>query len=457
VDSTQVIPNIGPGLGGESEKSMRFPMRLRHNGKGRVLVTLYKRDGGYRAYWRSRGLDGKARSEQKEFRFYVEAKDFADEKVKKLAAAAKGRLVSGLAEGEASDARAALGVLQRFYEDTGERLKLNDVAVRYCDAARKLGKTPVHDAIDGFLSNVAVVKRKPLVEAVTEFLEGRKHLAESKDGARPKHSPVYEANVAMWLNQFAGTLPGHTVLDIGKKHLDIYMGSFSGLSPKSRNDRRAIVKQLLRWCAAKDYLAQNHRLFEAVSFKTEDVDISEIDFYRPKELRLMLDAASVELLPVVALGGLAGIRREEIMRVEWADVWRVPGKVEIGARIAKGRKRRLVSICPALNAWLRPYRKASGRVWSKSPDTLEEGLAELRDGAGVPARRNGLRHAFITFHMAAHSNENLTAAECGNSPQMIHEHYRALATAAEAKRWFGTNPAKARGNVIDLPTNTATK
>ena len=110
----------------------------------------------------------------------------------------------------------------------------------------------------------------------------------------------------------------------------------------------------LRWCAAKDYLPQNHRLFEAVDFKTEDADFAEIDYYRPEELKKMLDGAAAASVPVIALGGLAGLRREEIMRLDWADVWRIKGKVEISARIAKGRRRRLVTICPALAAWLRP-------------------------------------------------------------------------------------------------------
>jgi hypothetical protein len=85
---------------------------------------------------------------------------------------------------------------------------------------------------------------------------------------------------------------------------------------------------------------------------------------------------------------------------------------------------------------------------------LEEALAKLRDEktVKVKARRNGLRHSFITFHMAMHTNENLTAAEAGNSPQMIHDHYRALATQKEARAWFSVKPAKAAKseNVIQL-------
>ncbi len=129
--------------------------------------------------------------------------------------------------------------------------------------------------------------------------------------------------------------------------------------------------------------------------------------------------------------------------------------MEIGPQIAKGRKRRLVDICHALAAWLRPYRNVTGQVWGKSPDALEEALAALRDGLGMPARRNGLRHGFISFHMALHCNENLTAVEAGNSPQMIHDAYRALVTRKEAVQWFGVKPAKRVADIIQLPTTAA--
>jgi integrase len=169
----------------------------------------------------------------------------------------------------------------------------------------------------------------------------------------------------------------------------------------------------------------------------------------------MLNGADEALVPVIALGGLAGLRREEIMRLEWADVWHVGGKVEISARIAKGRKRRLVDICPALADWLQPYRNATGLVWAGSASGLEAALRSVREAANIPSRRNGLRHAFITFHMAMHANENLTSAEAGNSPQMLHEHYRALATKAEAEKWFAVAPARA-ANVIPLAAATTT-
>jgi len=44
----------------------------------------------------------------------------------------------------------------------------------------------------------------------------------------------------------------------------------------------------------------------------------------------------------------------------------------------------------------------------------------------------------------------LTAAQAGNSPAMIHAHYKGLATKAEAEKWFNVNPPGAAKNVIPL-------
>ena len=63
-------------------------------------------------------------------------------------------------------------------------------------------------------------------------------------------------------------------------------------------------------------------------------------------------------------------------------------------------------------------------------------FGQLRERLKIKSRRNGLRHAFCTYHFACHSDENVTAAQAGNSPAMIHAHYKGLATKAEAEKWF---------------------
>jgi integrase len=433
---------------------VKFPKRLRHRGKGKVLATIYKFPDSYRLYWRAR-VDGKPKSRMKDFKSYAEAKREGDKVVTDLA---KGR-ATGLSPGQVADTQNALEELQRFYQTTGKRISIRFAVGAYCESARKLGERALAEAVDGFLSTVATIKRVDLSEAVEQFIESRKLKTVAKDGKRPQLSPSWAYIVAMWLREFARTFPGHAVCDLSREHLTAYVNGHGDVSPRTRNGRRNAVKMFLKWAVERDYLAANHRLLVADGMTKEVEDLGDVEFHTPKELRMLLDCASQRaefrnLLPIIALGGLAGLRLQEIARLDWADVWRVPGHIEIAATKAKTRQRRLVEICPALAAWLQPFCGCEGGVWAGTLDNFHDLFGKLRDELGIPARRNGLRHAFCTYHFALHANENLTAQQAGNSPAMIHGHYKGLAVKAEAQKWFKVRPPKGAKNVIPLKAAT---
>ena len=155
---------------------------------------------------------------------------------------------------------------------------------------------------------------------------------------------------------------------------------------------------------------------------------------------------------IIAIGGLAGLRTAELLRLDWADVWRVKGHIEVTAGKSKTRQRRLVRIVPALAGWLRQFRTFTERKLSTVHEiTFQQHFAELCADAKVERKPNGLRHAFCTYHFAWRANENLTAAQAGNSPAMIHAHYKGLATKAEASKWFNVKPSRSGKSVIPLP------
>jgi len=111
-----------------------------------------------------------------------------------------------------------------------------------------------------------------------------------------------------------------------------------------------------------------------------------------------------------------------------------------------------VEIGPALAAWLEPFRVVTeGKLWSGHEISFQRSFGQVCEVAGVPRKANGLRHAFWTYHFAAHANEDLTAQHAGSSPAMIHAHYKGLATKAEAEKWFDVKPSKAATNLIPLP------
>ena len=256
----------------------------------------------------------------------------------------------------------------------------------------------------------------------------------------------------MQLTRFAATVPNTAICDLSKEHLDTFIGSLDTVqttsrngraagSAKSRNHYRASIRQFLQWAVRKDYLAPTHRLIEADAMRPERANNTAVELYTPGELDKLLTSANGTFRPIIAIGGLAGLRTAELLRLDWADVWRVAGHIEVTAGKAKTRQRRLVEICPALAAWLEPFRKVTnGKLWAGHEITFQQHFVDLCDGAKVTRKTNGLRHAFCTYHFAAYANENQTAQQAGNSPAMIHAHYKGLATKAEGENWFGVLP-----------------
>ncbi len=311
---------------------MRFPKVVRYR---KAEVTIYGKKKKYLFYRLVYRVDGKRR--MRAFRTYSDAITQAKKLVKSLS---QGSPVAALSAAQARDAISALERLQGLYVATGRRVSLLAAVSEFSDASvNKLNGRILGDVVESYLKTIASVKRKTVAEAVEEFIETRRPLAEAKAGKRAKLSKNYACLVGLWLREFAKTFPATAVCELGKEHLDLYMRKHDAHAPKSRNHFRGAVKMFLTWCAKRDYLSSTHRLFEADSMVTEAADMSEIEYYRPKELQEMLESASdnldfKELLPVIALGGLAGLRLEETLRLEWDDVWRVGGAC--GNKGAKG-------------------------------------------------------------------------------------------------------------------------
>jgi integrase len=429
--------------------NVKYPKRIRYRGK--VLATIYGKCKGrdsYRVAWQVAGQRRMA-----SFPSYSLAKRHADGLVKDLA---KGSQVTALNPAQARDALAALERLADYYRATGRRVSLLAGISEFVEASAKLNGHALGEAVEGYLRTVATVKRKDVAAAVEEFIQTNEPRTRSANGQRAQLSGKYFYNLAIQLRRFASTFPNTALCDLTKPHMDAFAGSLGDYSAKSRNHHRAAVRQLLQWAVRKDYLPGTHRLGEADGLRPEHANTAEISFYTPRELAALLANADDTLRPAISVGGLAGLRTAELLRLDWADVWRVPGHIEITAGKSKTRQRRLVEICPALQAWLEPYRvRERGKFWPGEETTFQEHFGELCKKAEVTRKTNGLRHSFCSFHFALLANENLTAAQAGNSPAMIHAHYKGLATKADAEKWFAILPAKAAKNVIPLPGNQA--
>jgi integrase len=176
----------------------------------------------------------------------------------------------------------------------------------------------------------------------------------------------YAAHVECWLREFAATFPGHRLGDLNRDFLARYMAAHAALGP-SRATTAAPRWRCFCAGASGKTISPTHRLLEADAMQKEQLDTAATDFYRPANFAALLESAEGPMRAIIALQGLAGLRLEEALRLTWENVFGIPGHIEITAQNAKTRRRRLVEICPALAAWLEPFRGMEGKSGTKPP------------------------------------------------------------------------------------------
>ncbi len=430
-----------------------FPLVVKHR---QARVKIYRKSAKYPFYRIAYRAEGKRIL--RSFKTYREAKAEAKRVVRQLAAGMDS--VARLSVREALAYKFAMGKLDELSVHLSERnfgrdalpvqVSLEDAIAEYVEAKRALGTTRLIHAVERYLELVNRLKRTSVRDAVNEYIAHRHQLTlPPRPGVRPSLSRKAAYQERLQLGRFAKAIQCD-VCDLTKDHFELFFRvHLKSLTPKSRNHYRATLRQWIKFCVAKDYLSADHRLTESPAFNAEKADTGDIEIYTPAEFAALLNRAEGPLKVLIAIGGLAGLRTQELLRLDWADVWRCPGYIEVGKDKAKTRQRRLVPVVDSLAAWLAPWREyTQGLIWPGHEITFQQHFQRLAREAGVPRKRNGLRHSFISYRLAAIQNENQVAQEAGTSPPIIHSHYRELCTPEEAKAWFAVRPSEAEARLV---------
>jgi integrase len=169
----------------------------------------------------------------------------------------------------------------------------------------------------------------------------------------------------------------------------------------------------------------------------------DVLIWSPAETRLILEHVSAKWLPAIAIGFFAGLRKSEILRLDWSAFKfdQDPPEIAVSAKIAqKIRRSRLVPILPNLMSWLEPYRARVGPLYPGNFKTNENALSleikRIRKRTGLPRRDNALRHSFGTYRLALTRNCARVAEEMGNSPRKVRENYNDPRPESEAQSFF---------------------
>lgn len=318
-------------------------------------------------------------------------------------------------------------------------------AVRQFFEARKMlaGRASVLEAIQGYVTEL---DREKLPEITFPDLaeELLSVLSQSK-------SSCYNLDMRSRLRAAARTFTGN-IGDIKTADIDRWLEGMRDRTNCTKNNYRNAVRILFRFGRNKNYLPRGMKT-EAEYTNSFDSLRGPIGIYTPEQMEIMLSRISPRILPFIAIGGFAGLRSAEILRLKWENVLFDSHVIVVPARVAKTKNRRLVPILPALAAWLKPFKQDSGMVVPhfKAAHSLAKlyraAMDAIQDKDGktlVELVHNGLRHSFVSYRVADIQNVHQVSLEAGNSPKVVHSSYRELVTVSAAKKWFNIFPTKER-------------
>jgi integrase len=314
------------------------------------------------------------------------------------------------------------------------------------------------------------LKRISVADAVTKFRA-------EKESANRRERYLNDLELELgYLTAKCGTKLAH---EVQKEDL-VEIVTAGNRGPVRQNNIRKDYRTFFNWCVANGYAERNPA--ELVPVKT--VEHGEIATLSLKQVQQLMTVAvgykRGKLVPYIALATFCAIRPDELARLSWGQIDLEERQVTITASAAKKRGRRVVDIPENCVAWLARHAKKKpairGTNWRKDFDWVRARIGfgnpkRMPQGRGgknkdrwrdlKPWTQDVLRHTGISCHYRLHENEGKTAAWAGNSPDMIHAHYRALVSAKEAKAFFEIIPGpkgrvaevserKAKGKIVEL-------
>jgi integrase len=303
----------------------------------------------------------------------------------------------------------------------------------------------LRDAVRYYLPYLQATNRTCTAAQLAEELVKVK----KSDGA----SQRYLGDLRNRLKQFATSFDGKAVASITSTEIDNWLRSLSDsdtgklLAATTRNNFRRVLMVAFNFAEDRGYCVVNpvEKTAKAKAIQTPP-GILTVD-----ETSCLLENAPEKLVPYIAIGAFAGLRRAELERLDWKEVDLQSRLIEVTASKAKSARRRFVKIKPNLLLWLKPYAQSRGAV---TPSDYRELLDKAREDAAIKTwPNNALRHGFASYYLAHFKKAGAAelALELGHTnSNLVFQHYRQLVRPKEAKRYWSLAPTATGRKIVRL-------
>jgi integrase len=304
---------------------------------------------------------------------------------------------------------------------------LRVMAQECADVLSGYGKT-IRDATSHYLAHLKANEKSCTAEQLVNALLAAKRA----DGVGERHLRDIQSRLSVFAEKFDGKM----VAEITTVEIDAWLRSLN-VGPRTRNHYRAATILAFNLAVRSGYAVSNPAENAAkVKVIGETPGILSIN-----QASALLVNASPEILPYVAIGLFAGLRRAELERLNWSEIDFDSNLIEVTAAKSKTATRRFVNLQPNLRQWLLPVRQHNGPVTPQ--ENFRQLFEQARAAAGITEwPDNALRHSFASYHLAHFKNAAATALELGHHDSRItFRHYRELVKPKEAERFWNIRPA----------------
>lgn len=350
---------------------------------------------------------------------------------------------------------------------TATRLKntrLTDEQVKDAErAVAKLGdgfpKKTLLDAVEYFLSNYREpIRQIRVADAVSQFITDR-----AKQNRRPDTLRNLRSRLGMFSRTYGNKYVAELTIDDCRDFV-----FRKGTSPRNQINDRLTGSNFLNWCMLRQFSVINPMKL---------VDKSAVDAHEPSILSLadcrsLLVAARDYkeglLLPYTVLSLFAGLRPTETARLSWDRVDLTDGTITLDGKTTKTRQRRIVKLPDNAIAWLLPMAPRHPKF---VPPAFPRHFAQVKIAAGFKGKKGEkakdgkpalrpwiqdyLRHTALSMYLAKYKHEGEAASWAGNSPNVIHRHYKGLVKEADATEFWSITPETVGGGIVQFPHHAA--
>jgi hypothetical protein len=341
-----------------------------------------------------------------------------------------------------------------FGRGTSAKPQINDRQSAILSMAETEGLT-IEDIQEAFRHYRATIlnvsKRAHLFELVEKFLERQVH-----EGRAPRTLDDDRQR----LSKLCASFENIDVSRLTETGLRQYLEHYPPGS--NRRSHYKAVRKFIRWAHESGYLAidlmARIRPLDQWGVNNEIVPIE--DFRRllfvtaglePIEPDGMSTMRYIGLLPYFVLGGLAGMRRAELLRdrvsqsiLDWSDILWDKSLISIRDEVAKqtraADRRRLIPLEPAAREWLSMVRQDAGPVVNMYQSTHTKLTRELYKALEIDLPENGLRNSYASYAQTFRSAGEVARA-AGDLESTIRRFYTQLLEPGTGKAWFDIRPS----------------